>query len=90
MAKLVEVKPPTQPTYVFEFTADEITALNGFLGDLVDENRKVIIDYSIDESRVKPTPMCLGHLKSVYSVLEPYDRDNGGYDYFDWWEELDA
>ena len=91
MAKFIEAKPPTQPTYVFEFTQEEVDVLGGLVLDLSDKNRKVRMDYPVDESIVVPSDRGHKVLKSVADALDSVNSSGGpDYDYFDFWEEVDG
>ena len=87
MAKFINKVEPTKASYVFEFTQDEVDVLAGLVLDLSDTVRGVVMDYTVDDSRVVPSERGLEILKSLASAL---DTSNGGpdYDYFDFWTEI--
>lgn len=90
MAKFIEAKPPTQPTYVFEFTQEEVDVLGGLTLDLADKNRKVRMDYTVDESIVVPSARGRQILQDVADALDSVNSSgNPDYDYFDFWDEVD-
>lgn len=87
--KFIRENPPTEPTYLFELTHEEITALNTLLPDLVDRTRGVLVDYTVDGTRVEPSLRALAAFKNIVSALAPYNTDDGDHDYFDWWTEVE-
>lgn len=89
MANFVTKKPPTQPTYVFEFTQDELDVLAGIVLDLTDAPRNVRMDYQIDESTVIPSPKGNEVLTSISKAMEAASNGGLDYDYFDFWCEVE-
>lgn len=89
MANFVTKKPPTQPTYVFEFTQDEVDMLGGIVLDLTDRARKVRMDYPIDGSMVEPTVKGFNVLQGVSAAIERASDGGLDYDYFDFWQDVE-
>lgn len=90
MARLLNNEAPKEPTFVFEFTQSEVDAVNSVIADVADPARKVVIDYTFDQSRVVATDICREKLAAVAKVLEDADPNpniSHGYDYFDWFKE---
>ena len=88
MAKFVDKVEPVQASYVFEFTQDEVDVLTGLLLDLSDPVRKVVMDYTVDESKVVPSERGLEILKSMAKALDKSSHNVLDYDYFDFWTEV--
>lgn len=89
MANFITAKPPTQPTYVFEFTQDEVDVLAGIVLDLTDKVRKVQMDYTVDGSPVVPSERGHEVLKAVGKAFGTATSGSLDYDYFDFWDEVE-
>lgn len=87
MAKFIEMRPPSQPTYIAEFTQDEWDVIGGLVNDLSD-NRGVVMDYTKDESRVVPTERGLKALVGMRDMFR--QRLSEEYEYFDFWQDLSS
>lgn len=86
MAKLMEVKPPTKPTYVVEFTQEEFDLLGGLVNDVGDRNRGVVLQYRADGDSVKPNKESFEIFEGLQGIFSQHmDVD---YDYFDYWDTV--
>lgn len=88
MAKFVKRVEPTQASYVFEFTQDEVDVLTGIVLDLSDPVRKVQMNYTVDESVVVPSRKGQEVLSSLAHAFEHSNEGGLDYDYFDFWDEV--
>lgn len=85
MAKFIEAKQPTEPSYVFELSSTELYIISGIINDMLD-GRGVYMVYPEDGDNVKPNENGVKALRTALRAFDDAKADHMSFEYFDFWE----